>query len=378
MDFQCTEQNILYQKIAREFAEKELLPKAGPMDVSGEFPHDVVKKLAEAELFGISVPQEYGGLGLDGISCALIVEEIARACATISLIHHTPRIAMAVVQQFGSEEQKKKFLPPLARGEALATFAVTEAQGSSDVLSATTQAVRKGDEYILNGRKSYITNGATADYHFIFARTQPEGGTKGFGIFVVEKDRPGFSVGKRERTLGLRASTLCELNLQNVAVPADHLLGAEGAGFKIAVYSLDWAKPYFALIAVGVAQAALDASLKYAKERHTFGQPLGQHQAIQFYLADMAAQIECCRLLAHKALSLQDAGKPADDVSTMAKFLCGDMVMQVTEKAMQIHGSAGYCADFPVERYFREAKCFQFAEGSAEMMRMLLARKLLR
>jgi alkylation response protein AidB-like acyl-CoA dehydrogenase len=378
MDFSLTEQNLMYQKIAREFAEKEIFPQAAAMDASGEFPHGVIKKMAEAELFGISVPQEYGGLGLDNISCGLIVEEIAKACATISLIHHTPRIAMEVLLKFGTDEQKKKFIPPLARGEYLATFACTEAQGSSDILSATTLAEKKGNEYVLKGRKAYITNAATAHYHFVFARTQAEGGPKGFGMFVVEKDRPGFSVGKREKTLGFRGSTLCELAFKDVVVPVENLIAKEGMGLRIAVHGLEYAKPYFALIAVGVAQAALGASIKYAKERHTFGKPLGQHQAIQFYLADMAAQVESVRLLCHKALCLEQAGQPADDMSTMAKIMCGDMAMRVTEKALQIHGSAGYCEDFPVERYFREAKSFQFTEGSAEMMRMVLARKLLR
>ncbi|MFC1857958.1 acyl-CoA dehydrogenase family protein [Thermodesulfobacteriota bacterium] len=378
MDFNFSELNLMYQKIARDFAEKEILPQAAAMDASGEFPYEVLKKMGEAELFGISVPHEYGGLGLDSISCGLIVEEIAKVCATIGLIQHTPRIAMAILLQFGTEEQKKKFIPPLARGECLATFACTEAQGSSDIMSATTMAEKKGDEYVLNGRKAYITNAVGAHYHFIFARTQPEGGPKGFGIFVVEKDSPGFSVGKREKTLGFRASTLCELAFNEVVVPAENLIAAEGMGLRLAVYGLEWAKPYFSLLAVGIAQAAFEASINYAKERHTFGKPLGQHQAIQFYLADMAYKVESVRLLSHKALGLVDAGQPGDEFATMAKISCGDMAMQVTEKAMQIYGSAGYCEDFPVERYFREAKSFQFTEGSAEMMRMVLARKLLR
>lgn len=379
IDFSFTEQHEMMRKIARDFADREVAPRAAEVDRTAEFPWETVKKMRELGFFGLTVPREYGGAGLDSICAAIAMEEIARACASTSLIMGVQRLTTTVLLKAGREDQKRKYLPLMAKGEKLGAFAITEATGSSDILSLQAYAQRDGDEYILNGRKAFISNGGVADHYFIFARTTKEGGPKGFSVFLLDDNKaPGFSVGKREDTMGLRANSLCSLAFKDLRIPAENMIGQEGEGLKTIRYALDYGKTFIGITGVAIARAAMEASIKYAKERVTFGVPIAQHQAIQFMISDMATEIDAARLLAYRALYLYDQGKPMVKEATMAKIFGAEMAMRATRNAIQIHGSAGYTKDFPVERYMRDAKLLEIGEGTSQIQRIILAGVLLK
>lgn len=369
----------MIRQMVREFAEKEVAPGASERDSTGEFPWEIVKKMARYNMLGIPFPEEYGGAGADTLSYIITVEELARVCAATAVIvsAHTSLCAHPIYQ-FGTEEQKQRFLVPLAQGNRLGAFALTEPNAGTDAASIRTTATRQGDSYILNGNKIFITNGGVADIYIVLAKTDPSKGARGITAFIVEKGTPGFSFGKKEDKLGIRASSTTELIFQNCRIPVENRLGEEGEGFKIAMQTLDGGRIGIAAQAVGIAQACLDACLRYAKEREQFGKPIGSFQAIQWMLADMATQVEAARLLTYRAAWLKDNKQPFSKEAAMAKLYASEVAMQQAIKAVQIHGGYGYMKDYPVERFFRDAKITEIYEGTSEVQRMVIASHLLR
>lgn len=379
MDLNLTKSQRMIRQMVREFAEKEVAPGASERDSTGEFPWEIVKKMARYNMLGIPFPEEYGGAGADTLSYIITVEELARVCAATAVIvsAHTSLCAHPIYQ-FGTEEQKQRFLVPLAQGNKLGAFALTEPNAGTDAVSIRTTAVREGDTYILNGNKIFITNGGVADIYIVLAKTDPSKGARGITAFIVEKGTPGFSFGKKEDKLGIRASSTTELIFQNCRIPVENRLGEEGEGFKIAMQTLDGGRIGIAAQAVGIAQACLDACLRYAKEREQFGKPIGSFQAIQWMLADMATQVEAARLLTYRAAWLKDNKQPFSKEAAMAKLYASEVAMQQAIKAVQIHGGYGYMKDYPVERFFRDAKITEIYEGTSEVQRMVIASHLLR
>ncbi|SMB99223.1 butyryl-CoA dehydrogenase [Thermanaeromonas toyohensis ToBE] len=379
MDLNLTKSQRMIRQIVREFAEKEVAPGAAERDNTGEFPWEIVKKMARYNMLGIPFPEEYGGAGADTLSYIITVEELARVCAATAVIvsAHTSLCAHPIYQ-FGTEEQKQRFLVPLAQGEKLGAFALTEPNAGTDAASLRTTAIRQGDSYVLNGNKIFITNGGVADIYIVLAKTDPSKGSRGITAFIVEKGIPGFSFGKKEDKLGIRASSTTELIFQNCHIPAENRLGEEGEGFKIAMQTLDGGRIGIAAQALGIAQACLDTCLRYAKEREQFGKPIGSFQAIQWMLADMATQIEAARLLTYRAAWLKDNKQPFSKEAAMAKLYASEVAMQQAVKAVQIHGGYGYMKDYPVERFFRDAKITEIYEGTSEVQRMVIASHLLR
>ncbi|MCG0278273.1 MAG: acyl-CoA dehydrogenase [Thermanaeromonas sp.] len=379
MDLNLTKSQRMIRQMVREFAEKEVAPGASERDSTGEFPWEIVKKMARYNMLGIPFPEEYGGAGADTLSYIITVEELARVCAATAVIvsAHTSLCAHPIYQ-FGTEEQKQRFLVPLAQGNRLGAFALTEPNAGTDAASIRTTATRQGDSYILNGNKIFITNGGVADIYIVLAKTDPSKGARGITAFIVEKGTPGFSFGKKEDKLGIRASSTTELIFQNCRIPVENRLGEEGEGFKIAMQTLDGGRIGIAAQAVGIAQACLDACLRYAKEREQFGKPIGSFQAIQWMLADMATQVEAARLLTYRAAWLKDNKQPFSKEAAMAKLYASEVAMQQAIKAVQIHGGYGYMKDYPVERFFRDAKITEIYEGTSEVQRMVIASHLLR
>jgi alkylation response protein AidB-like acyl-CoA dehydrogenase len=379
MDFSLTEEQQMFQRMVRDFATREIEPQAARLDEEEGFPAETIRKMAELGLFGITVDEKYGGSGGDSIHLAIAGEEIARACAATSTIWLASlSLATYPIYKFGNEVQKQQFVTPLAQGEKLAAFALTESAAGSDPAALETGAVRQDDSYVLNGSKIFITNGAEADIVVVFATTNKSLKHRGILSLIVEKGTPGFSVGKKERKLGIRASSTAELVFDNCRVPVANRLGEEGQGFKIAIEAIDSSRISVAAQAVGIARAALETSLNYAKERQQFGQPIASFQAIQWMLADMATQIDAARLLTYRAAYLKDQGSPFIKEAAMAKLFASEVAMWVTTKAIQVHGGYGYTKDYPVERYFRDAKITEIYEGTSEMQRMTIARSLLR
>lgn len=379
MDFSLTEDQKMLRTMVRDFAEKELEPIAAQIDEEARFPAESIKKAAEIGLMGTGFPEEYGGSGGGAIEQAIIFEEIARVCASTSVILIvTNELTSYPIYTFGTEEQKQQFLIPLTRGEKLGAFGLTEASAGSDVASMQTTATRQKDGYNLNGNKLFITNGAEADILVVFATIDKSLGYRGITAFIVEKGTPGFSVGKHESKLGIRASSTSELIFENCFLPEANRLGDEGRGFRIALGTIDASRIGIAAQAVGIAQGAFDKALAYAKERQQFGQAIANFQAIQWMLADMATQIDAARLLTYRAAYLKDKGLPFIKESSMAKVFAAEAAMFVTSKAIQIHGGYGYIKDYPLERYFRDAKITEIYEGTSEMQRMTIARQLLR
>ncbi len=379
MDFSLTEDQKMLKTMVRDFAEKELEPIAAQIDEEASFPAESVKKAAEIGLFGAGFPEEYGGSGGGAIEQVIIVEEIARVCASTSVILIVSNeLTSHPIYVFGSEEQKQRFLIPLTRGEKLGAFGLTEASAGSDVASMQTTATQRDGGYILNGNKLFITNGAEADILVVFATVDKSLGYRGVTGFIVEKDTPGFSVGKHERKLGIRASSTSELIFEDCFVPEANRLGDEGRGFRIALGTIDASRIGIAAQAVGIAQGAFEKALAYAQERQQFGQPIADFQAIQWMLADMATQIDAARLLTYRAACLKDNVLSFVKESSMAKVFAAEAAMFVTSKAIQIHGGYGYTKDYPLERYFRDAKITEIYEGTSEMQRMTIARQLLR
>jgi len=378
LDFSPTEDQAMILEAVREFAQKELAPKAKQTDESGEFPWENIKKCAELDLMGIPVPEEYGGLGMDFVTWALVGAELSRACTTTGAVFGAHILCVYPIMLFGTEEQKKKYLPPLARGEVVGAFGLTEPEAGSDAGNVRTRAEKKGDEYILNGTKIFITNGGEAETYVIIANVEPDRGARGMTAFIVEKGFEGFSFGKNEKKMAFPSLPNRELIFQDCHVPAENLLHRERRGFRVAMETLDLGRIGMGIGAVGLAQAALDAAVPYAKQRVQFGQPIANFQAVQFMLADMATQIEAARLLCLQAAQLKDAGKPFQKQAAMAKLFASEVVMHVTTKAVQVFGGYGYTRDYPVERYMREAKLFEIVEGTSEIQRGVIAGLLLR
>jgi alkylation response protein AidB-like acyl-CoA dehydrogenase len=380
--YELTEEQTRLRDMLREFADREIAPKAARYDEANEFPWDNIKKMRDLGLFGMVFPEEYGGQGLDTLSYVIAVEEISRACAStgITLAAHVS-LGTSPIFNFGTAEQKRKYLPALCTGEKLAAFGLTEPEAGSDAGGTKTRAVLDGGTYTVNGRKIYITNGSVCGTAVFTAVTTPGIGVKGISAFIIEKGTPGFSAGTREKKLGHRASDTVELLFENVKLPKENLLekdGKEGEGFKQFMKTLDGGRISIGAMSVGIAQASLDAAIKYARERRQFGKPIAEFQAIQLLLADMATGIEASRLLVYQTARLKDRGLPFTRQSAMAKLLASTVAMKAADTAIQIHGGAGYMMDHPVERYFRDAKLMEIGEGTSQIQKLVIARELLR
>jgi alkylation response protein AidB-like acyl-CoA dehydrogenase len=373
-----SDEEQLMLSVVRELVAEKVAPRAAAIDAAGEFPWDVKELFAQNDLLGVPIPAEYGGLGGTFVTYVKVVEEIAKACASSSLIVAVQELGMLPIMIAGSEEQKQRFLPKIASGEHLAAYALTEVSSGSDALgSMRTRAVKDGDAYVLNGQKIWITNGSVADVVCVFAVTDPEAGSRGVSAFVVEKGTPGFEVGKLEKKMGIRGSPTVELVFNDCRIPAANRLGEEGEGFKIAMRVLDKSRPGIAAQALGIAAGALEYATGYAKERLAFGKPIGQHQGVGFMLADMKTEVEAARLLLYEAARRCDAGGP--DVTlwaAMAKLKCGDVAMSVSTDAVQILGGFGYSTEYPVERMMRDAKITQIYEGTQQIQRLVISRNL--
>ncbi|GAW91722.1 acyl-CoA dehydrogenase [Calderihabitans maritimus] len=379
MDFKLTEEQEMLKKMVRDFAEKEVAPGAAERDEKEEFDRSIFDKMAELGLTGIPFPEEYGGGGADYISYAIAVEELSRVCGStgVTLSAHIS-LASWPIYKYGTEEQKQKYLVPLATGEKIGAFGLTEPSAGSDAASLRTTAVLDGNEWVLNGSKIFITNAGEADIYVVFATTDRNKGHRGINAFIVEKGTPGFSFGKKEKKLGIRASTTMELVFEDCRIPKENLLGEEGKGFKIALSTLDGGRIGIAAQAVGIAQGAFEAALAYCKEREQFGRPIGEFQALQFMLADMATRIEAARLLTYQAAYLETNGMPYGKAAAMAKLFASETAMEVTVKAVQIFGGYGYTREYPVERMMRDAKITEIYEGTSEIQRLVIANHLLK
>jgi len=378
MDYFLTDDQIALRDLVRQIADEKVRPVAAKYDREGTFPWDLVKVFAEAGLFSSVVPEEYGGMGLGVLELALITEELSKACGGIALSVAASALGMFPILISGTDEQRKKYLPDLAAGKKLAAFCLTEPSAGSDAGSMKTRAVKKGDEYLLNGTKVFITNGGVAEVFTVITVSDPERGTRGTTAFIVEKNFPGFKVGKEEDKMGIRASSTAEIIFEDCRVPEKNRLGREGEGFMVAMKTLDKSRPGVAAQALGIAQGAFDLALDYAKTRVQFGHPIISLQAIQFMLADMATQIEAARALLYQAARNVDADcKGMGQASAMSKLLASDVAMKVTTDAVQIFGGYGYMRDYPVEKYMRDAKITQIYEGTNQIQRLVIARSLL-
>jgi len=373
-----SDEEAMILDVVRELVAEKVAPRAAEIDERGEYPQDIRKLFAENDLLGIPIPAEYGGLGGTFLTYVKVVEEIAKACASSSLIVAVQELGMLPILIGGSEEQKKKYLPKLASGEWIAAYALTEAGSGSDAAgSMRTRAEKRGEKYILNGQKIWITNGSVADVVCVFAVTDPEKGANGISAFIVEKGFPGFKVGKLEKKMGIRGSPTVELVFEGCEVPAENLIANEGEGFKVAMKVLDKSRPGIAAQALGIASGALDYATKYAQERVAFGKPIGQQQGVGFMLADMKTEVEAARLLLYEAARKCDEG--AQDVTlwaAMCKLKCGDVAMSVTTDAVQVLGGFGYSVEYPVERMMRDAKITQIYEGTQQIQRLVISRAL--
>jgi len=374
LNLQLTEEQQLLQKSVREFAEAEVKPHAREIDETGRFPLDIFRKSAELGLTGVAMPEADGGAGMDHISYAIVIEEISRVCASTGVILSVQNsLYCDPVHRFGTPEQKKKFLVPFACGEKIGCYALTEPQAGSNAAALTTKAVLKGDCYIVNGTKAWITNGGAADAAVVYVNTQPEKGEKGITALVIEKDTPGFAVGKEEKKLGIHGSACTELVFTDCEVPAANRIGSEGEGYKVALSTLDGGRIGIAAQAIGIAQGAFDAALAYSRERQAFGHPISDFQAIQFMLADMSTDIEAARLLARRAAWKQDSGARFTMEASIAKLFASEMATRLAHKAIQIHGGNGYSSEYPVERAYRDARITEIYEGTSEIQRLVIA-----
>ena len=377
--FPFSDEHKMIRDAARDFARKEIAPIAAEFDESGEFPMTTIKKMGEMGFMGIEVPEAYGGAGMDTLSYVLALEEICKADAAHGVIMSVNNsLYCHGILKFGTEEQKKKFLTPVASGESIGAYSLTEPMSGSDAGTMRSRAVRDGDFYVLDGRKSWVTSGPVADYIVVFTVTDPAKGSKGITAFIVEADSPGFSRGKKEPKLGIRASATSELLFENCRVPAANRLGEEGEGFKIAMTVLDVGRIGIASQALGIAEAAYEASVAYAREREAFGQKIGEFQGISFKIADMKTRIEASRLLIYQAAMAKERSKTTGErftmQSAMAKLFASETAMFVTHAAVQIHGGMGYSKELPIERYFRDAKITEIYEGTSEIQRMVISR----
>jgi alkylation response protein AidB-like acyl-CoA dehydrogenase len=377
-----TEEQKMIRDAARDFAQNEIAPIAAHHDETGEFPMDTIKKMGALGLMGVEVPEEYGGAGMDTLAYVLAMEEVAKADVSHSTIMSVNNsLYCHGILKFGTEEQKKKYVVPIASGQKIGAYSLTEPMSGSDAGAMKSRAVRDGDHYVINGRKSWVTSGPVADYMVLFTMTQPEKGHNGITAFIIETDKPGFVKGKTEPKLGIRASATCEIVYDNYRAPVEDRLGEEGQGFKIAMTVLDAGRIGIASQALGVAEAAFDAAVQYTKTREAFGQTIGQFQGIQWMLSDMKTRIEAARMLIWSAALAKERSKTDGSRYTleasMAKLFASETAMWVTEKALQIHGGMGYSKELPLERYFRDAKITEIYEGTSEIQRLVIARNVL-
>ena len=382
MNFNLNKTQELFRQMIREFADKEVAPLAAEIDEQERFPQETVEKMAKLGIFGIPVPKQYGGAGGDNIMYSIAVEELSRCCATTGVVvsAHTS-LCMSPILQFGTEEQKMKYVPKLASGEWIGAFGLTEPNAGTDAAGQQTTAVLDGEEWVINGNKIFITNAGHADVYIVIAMTDKSLGTKGISAFIVEATTPGFSIGKKELKMGIRGSATAELIFNNVRIPKENLLGKVGEGFKIAMMTLDGGRIGIASQALGIAQGALDATVKYTKERKQFGKKIAQFQNTQFQMADLKTKIEAARLLVRSAAFREDehTANPKVNFSAdaaMAKLYAAEVAMEVTTKCVQFHGGYGYTREYPVERMMRDAKITEIYEGTSEVQRMVIAGKL--
>ncbi|MGB9376596.1 MAG: acyl-CoA dehydrogenase [Mycobacteriales bacterium] len=377
--YQLTEEHDLLRATVRRLADERIAPRAAEIDATAEFPWDVYKYLQQADLHAIHLPEQYGGAGADSIATVIVIEEVARACAASSLIPAVNKLGTMPVLLAGSEELKQSVLPPVARGDAMFSYALSEREAGSDAAAMKARAVRDGDSWVLNGTKCWITNAGVSTYYTVMAKTDPSAGARGISAFVVHKDDPGFSVGTKERKLGIRGSPTCEIYLEDCTIPAERIIGDPGTGFGTALRTLDHTRLTIGAQAVGIAQGATDAALAYTKQREQFGRRIADFQGVQFMLADMAMKTEAARQLIYVAAARAERGEPnLGFVSAAAKCFASDTAMAVTTDAVQLFGGYGYTKDFPVERMMRDAKITQIYEGTNQIQRVVMARALLK
>jgi alkylation response protein AidB-like acyl-CoA dehydrogenase len=375
-----TAEQHAFRSAMRQFCEDRIAPRAAEVDATGEFPWDNFKECVGMELPGLAIPVEYGGSGADHVTQAIMVEELARVCGSTSLMMTITALSSIPIANWASEELRARYLPRIGTGEVQGSYCLSEVDAGSDVAAMTTRAVRDGEDYVLRGRKHWITNAGVSDLYIVFAKTDPTGGARGVSCFAVERAH-GLQFGKFERKMGMHGSPTGEVILDDVRVPAANLIGAEGQGFTIAMHTLDRSRPSIAAQAVGIAQGALDYAIGYVKERRAFGRPIADLQGLQFMLADMAMKVEAARALTYRACAIIDEGDPDGQLNSagaMAKCVAGDAAMEVTTNAVQLLGGNGYTMDFPVERYMRDAKITQIYEGTNQIQRVVIARNLLK
>jgi butyryl-CoA dehydrogenase len=373
-----TDEHHAIREVVRDFANREIAPRAAEVDRNARFPEETFKELGKLDLLGLLVPTEYGGAGADYRSYAIAVEEIGRACGSTGLSYAAHcSLGTNPINLFGTEEQKKKYLPKLARGEYLGCWALTEPGAGSDAANQRTTAVKDGDSWILNGTKQFITNATHADVAIIIARTDPGKGKKGISAFIVEKGTPGFYVSKVEKKMGMRGSPTASLTMDNCRIPAENLLGKEGEGYKGALKTLEGGRISIGALALGIAQGALDSAFTYSRQREAFGQPIGDFQLIQAYLAEMSTLVRAARLMIYHAAWLKDHGKLAYE-NGQAKVFASDIAMKVSNLCIQIHGGYGYIEDFPAERFLRDAKLCEIGEGTSEIQKLVIAQELIK
>jgi alkylation response protein AidB-like acyl-CoA dehydrogenase len=379
MDFILSDEQKYIQQTAKEFAEKEIAPTSVERDIKSEFPHTIVKLLGELGFMGMMVPTEWGGAGLDTLSYTLAIEEISKVDASVGVIMSVNNSLVCYgIEKWGTDALKEKYLKPLASGEKLGAFCLSEPEAGSDATNQRTTADRDGEYYVLNGMKNWITNGTQADYYLMIASTNKSLGHKGISAFIIEKDYNGVEIGKKEDKLGIRSSDTCSIGMNNVRVPKENLLGSEGSGFRIAMETLDGGRIGIASQALGIAQASLEAAVKYSQERKAFDAPISHLQAIQFKLADMATKIEAARLLIWKAAKLKDEHQKYSRAAAEAKLFASKTAVECALEAIQIHGGYGYVREYLVERYLRDAKITEIYEGTSEIQRLVIARDVLK
>lgn len=377
--FQLSDEHNELRAVLRDLCEKEIAPHAADVDEKARYTSEALAALTSSGMAAIHIPEEYGGQGGDSIAACIVIEEVARVCASSSLIPICNKLGTMGLLLRGSEELKKQVLPSIAAGEAVASYALSEREAGSDAASMRTRARREGDEWVLNGAKCWISNGGESTWYTVMAVTDPDKKANGISAFVVHKDDPGFSIGAKEKKMGIKGSPTTELYFEDCRIPADRIIGDEGTGFKTALATLDHTRPTIGAQAVGIAQGALDASIAYVKDRKQFGKPIGDFQAVQFMLADMAMKIEAARLTVYTAAARAERGEPnLGFISSASKCLASDVAMEVTTDAVQLFGGYGYTTDFPVERFMRDAKITQIYEGTNQIQRVVMSRALLK
>ena len=378
MDFFLTEKQNIVRRSVRSFCEREIVPIARELDQEARFPWEIVEKMGNLGYFGIQVPHELDGAGMDAVTYSIIIEEISRACSGLGLcvtVHNS--VCVYPIVTFGTEEQKKKWVPPLASGKKIGAFCLTEPNIGSDAAGVESTAIRDGNHYILNANKVLITNGGVADTCLVFAKTDPSAGSRGLSAIVVERGTPGFEVGDLEELSGNRANPVSSIRLTDCRVPAENLLGREGMGMKIGFAALDTGRIGIAAQALGIAQAAMEEGIKYSQQRRQFGVPISRHQSMQNMIADMATLVESARLMVYRAAAKKDSGMPFSKESAMAKLFAAEAAGKVTDMALQMHGGYGYVKTYPVERFYRDARVTRIYEGTSEIHRIVIARSVL-